>query len=126
MNPTLLANRLQRLRSSELLVDANLLVLFFVGARRPDLIPAFGRTRRYTRADFELLGEFLAQFKRMRTTPHVLTEVSNLIGQFSEPLRSEMRRWLSTVVANWTETLTASKTIVADPDFPRVGLTDAA
>lgn len=126
MNSAQLAKRLQGFRRAELLIDANLLVLYFIGARRPDLIASFSRTRRYTREDFEILEAFVLEFKRMTTTPHVLTEVSNLTGKLGEPLRSELRHWVAEVTRHWTERFTASKTLTQDTAFPGLGLTDVA
>ncbi len=63
------------------IVDANLLLLFFVGAFDSRLIAAFERTRNYTAEDHEILTLLLAEFDTLVTTPNILTEVSNLAGK---------------------------------------------
>jgi hypothetical protein len=126
MNLQLLVRRIQRYRRRELLIDTNLLLLYFVGASRPDRIRSFNRTSRYSGDDFALLEQVISEFKRMTTTPHVLTEVSNLMGQCEEPWRSDLRGYLSAAIAGWNETSTASRTLAKARHFPRFGLTDTA
>ncbi len=63
---------------SGLPVDTNLLVLFVVGAVNRERIESFERTSSYTKEDYKLLLQFLANFKKLHTSPHVLAEVSNL------------------------------------------------
>ena len=126
MNLQLLDRQIQRYRRRELFLDTNLLLLYFVGAFRPDRIRSFKRTSRYSDDDFALLEKVISGFKRMMTTPHVLTEVSNLMGQCEEPLRSDLRGWLSTAIEGWNETSTASRTLAKAAHFLRLGLTDTA
>jgi hypothetical protein len=126
MNLQLLVRQIQLYRRRELLIDTNLLLLYFVGASRPDRIRSFNRTSRYSVDDFALLEQVISQFKRMTTTPHVLTEVSNLMGQCEEPWRSDLRGWLSAAIAGWNETSTASRSLAKAGHFPRFGLTDTA
>lgn len=71
-------------RPRGVLVDANILLLFFIGSYDTKLITRFKRTSRFTVRDYELVGNFLAAFERRITTPHILTEVSNLAGQLPQ------------------------------------------
>jgi hypothetical protein len=126
MNLPLLVRLIERYRRRELLIDTNLLLLYFVGARRPDRIRSFNRTSSYSAEDFALLEKIIAEFKWMTTTPHILTEVSNLLGHFEEPLRSDLRGALSRAIQGWKEAAKPSKTLAKAPHFPRFGLTDTA
>ncbi len=63
---------------SGLLIDTNLLVLFVVGGVNPHRIENFKRTRKYTRADYDLLRRLLKEFYPLYTLAHVMAEVSNL------------------------------------------------
>src|SRR5438874_3988149 len=65
-------------RSTGLLVDANLLLLYILGKTNKQRIPAFKRTQAYSVGDFELLDDFVSRFRKVVSTPNVLTEVSNL------------------------------------------------
>lgn len=66
-------------RTNGLLIDANLLVLLVVGTLDRDRIIRHKRTNKYTEEDFQLLLDFIDRFKRIVTTPNILTEVSNLV-----------------------------------------------
>lgn len=126
MNSALLIKQIDRFRGRELLVDTNLLLLYFIGARRPDLIQSSRLTSDYSKDDFSLLETFVGCFKHWTTTPHILTEVSNLMGHCKEPLRSDLRLWLAAAISNWTEVTTPSRALVKAADFRRFGLTDTA
>jgi hypothetical protein len=65
-------------RTKGVLINANLLVLYLVGSTNKNRIPTFKRTQVYTIEDFELLQGLIAYLGDVITTPHVLTEVSNL------------------------------------------------
>lgn len=126
MNVARVARQVRQYRGRALLIDANLLILYFVGARRPDMVRSYKRTSRYTVQDFRVLESFISGFTRLTTTPHVLTEVSNLLGDTYEPLCSELRMWMADVISHWTETSTASRVLMQAGHFPRYGLTDTA
>ena len=69
-------------RRKGVLIDANLLLGYLVGSIHPrHLANCRATTRYFGEADFPLLNRFLIQFDRIITTPHVLTEVSNLGGR---------------------------------------------
>ncbi len=70
-----------------LLIDSNLLLLLFVGQYDPTRIQKFKRTDQFTVGDYELLADYVEQFRELVTTPSILTEVSNLLGQLPENLR---------------------------------------
>lgn len=65
--------------SSGILVDTNLLLLLLVGTVDERSIGG-KRTERYSVDQFHFLSDYLKGFQRLITTPHILTEVSNLGG----------------------------------------------
>jgi hypothetical protein len=77
-----------RYRSRGLLVDANILLLHFVGCFDRTLIARFKRTERYSVNDFDVLQSTLARFDRVVTTPNILTEVNSLSNQLWERTRT--------------------------------------
>lgn len=109
-----------------MLLDTNLLLLYAVGAHDRDLIPRFKRTAAFTPEDFRILADTLDPFAHVLTTPHILTEVSNLAGQFAEPLKQAVFRTLAAVIGMLTELQLPARDVAADPAFPRFGLTDIA
>ena len=69
---------LDKYKTKGLLVDANLLLLFLVGTHDLQLVGdgKYNKLSKYTPEDYRLLIRLQAVFKRIVTTPHVLTEVS--------------------------------------------------
>jgi hypothetical protein len=67
-----------------LILDANLLVLLVVGSVDERQVPSFRRTRAYTREDFHLLNGFMARFRTLVVTPHILAEATNLLDDLKE------------------------------------------
>lgn len=109
-----------------LFVDTNLLVLLLVGSLDLNQVERFKRTRAYSREDYALLVDFISGFKRVLTTPNVLTEVSNLVGQLSEPLRRKALVALQLLTPRFDEHAHASRDVVLDQHFPLLGLADSS
>lgn len=109
---------------SLLLVDTNLLLLLIVGSADRDQIGRFKRTRMYTAEDFDLLAGYIDQFDGLLVTPNVLTEVSNLAGQGTDPFRSRLFATIGLLAAQVTEEYVPSVTVTGEPEFIRLGLTD--
>lgn len=112
-----------------LLVDANLLLLYFVGCVERRLIRSHGRLSDYTDDDFQLLAQIIHHFQKrgkIVTTPHILAEVSNL----SEKLKGANRENFFRVAASQIEVLEEicepARALSKLEVFPIHGLTDAA
>jgi hypothetical protein len=112
-------------RGSGLLVDTNLLLLFLIGRTNRNRISKFKRTQAYTIEDFDLLDRFMAEFQILITTPHVLTELSNL-GKLQGQEREDIRSWFVRVIEESGEHYEESRLLVKESCFRRLGLTDAA
>ena len=120
-----LAGLIEKHRANGLLIDTNVFVLYLVGKTNESRIARFDRTQSYTAGDFTILDRLVAQFRTIVTTPHVLTEVSNLAklhGREMERLRSKFRE----IVQRSQELYEESRGLMTDAAFPRLGLTDAA
>lgn len=108
-----------------ILVDSNLLLVYFVGQLDPDLVPRFKRTSQFSRGDFELLAGLLQRFSRIVTTPNVLTEVANLAGHLADPPRSRLFEAFARGIAMLEERYVSSAEASLEDGFVRLGLTDA-
>ena len=86
---------LSRYFSKGIVVDTNILLLLFVGMLGKQKIERFKRTDQFTSRDYELLTELLPRFRKVATTPNILTEVSSLINQLREPDRAECYKFFS-------------------------------
>ena len=112
-------------RANGLLIDTNLLLLYLVGRTNKNRIPMFKRTQQYTIEDFELLEILISQFTALITTPHLLTELSNL-ATLQEPELLKLRVVFKETVEQTQEFYDESRHIVSDVAFDHLGLADAA
>jgi hypothetical protein len=113
-------------RRETLFIDTNLLLVLMVGALDLDQVERFKRTRAYSRDDYTLLTTYVGGFQRMLTTPNVLTEVSNLLGQLAEPLRRRALLALGLLTGEFREQYVPSTQLAADPHFPLLGISDTS
>lgn len=116
---------IEKHHANGLLIDTNLLVLYVVGKTNKTRITSFKRTETYTLEDFELLEKLAAHFSRLLTTPHVLTEVSDLATLHGQELAA-LRARMNDLVRAMKEFYDESRLVAADTSFARLGLADAA
>ena len=88
-------------RTKGVIVDTNL--LHIVGAQNPDRIDRFSRTDTFTADDFKLLDRLLGYFETAVTTPPILTEVSNLLGQLPKKPRRKCTILFQTLIPKLRE-----------------------
>ena len=109
-----------------LLIDTNVLILLVIGCTRIDLISKHSRSKSYNKADFDLAMSLIGDLRRIVLIPHVLTETSNLIGQYREPDKSSIRKMLKSFILMYKEHVDPSINSVMENIYTRLGLTDAA
>ena len=120
------ADRASAHRREGLLIDSNLLLLLFVGLRDRNRIQKFKRTAQFTIRDFERLAAFIKRFKEVVTTPSILTEVSNLLGQLPDSLKYSFYQNFAHALSDLHEHYTPSQQLRNEKAFPKFGLTDTA
>lgn len=116
----------ERYRSRGLLIDANLLLLYFVGTHDRRLTTSFKRTKAFAVEDFLLLGYIIHSFDSVVTTPHVLTEVNGLSNQIPGRVRFDYYGTFGSMAAELDEKVMPFTTVRTDTAFRVIGLTDAA
>lgn len=117
---------LKRYKSRGVLVDANILLLYFVGNYDRSKITQFKRTRdRYSAEDFDRLKWILSRFDRVVTTPNILSEVSNLSPNWTEPARAQYFDMFAMRMTDLSEHYVVSADAANLSCFRSVGLTDA-
>lgn len=115
-------------RARSVLIDANLLLLLVAGSLDSSLVGT-GRHRRlleFDPQDLELLDKALDGKRKLLTTPHILSEVSNLVRQVDEPLKTNLTVQLGHLIERLDERYAEATFLAGAPAFPRFGLTDAA
>lgn len=115
-----------RYSNKGVVVDTNLLLLYFVGRYQPNRIGTFKRTEQFTIKEYELLCGFLSRFQKIVTTPNILSEVSSLSNQFGEPARSEYFKKFAEGISSLDEHYSTSESLAHEAEFIRIGLTDTS
>lgn len=109
----------------KLLIDTNLLILFMVGSFDKGKIRSFPLLQKYTVDDYELLLNFINMFRFIVTTPHILTELSNLSKKdVHDPLRDTFFKFLSSGLLRLLEISEPFSNYIDCEEFSRIGLTD--
>ena len=124
MDPTL--ETVERYRSRGVLVDTNILLLYFVGRFAPRMISRFKRTKAFAIEDYDLLSRLLSGFKRVVTTPNILSEVSSLSCQMRDPLRTKYFEQFAHEITTLDEHYVRSVDAASVKHFTKLGLTDSA
>jgi hypothetical protein len=117
---------LNRYRGKRILLDANLLLLWLIGTFQRTRIEVFKRTASFSTIEFDVLSSLLLEFRTIVTTPHVLTEVSNLANSLPENVKSAWFDHFSMRIAALEEILEPASKIAQQTSFNPFGLTDAA
>ncbi|MGB3691666.1 MAG: PIN domain-containing protein [Spirulinaceae cyanobacterium] len=107
-----------------ILVDTNILLLWFVGAVNRSRISKFKRTKQFLPEDYDLLVRILSYFSKIVTTPNILTEVNSLANQLGQPERFQCFSKFAQGVAKLDEFYVESQTAVSVKNFTEFGLTD--
>ena len=116
---------LQRKYSTKgILLDTNLLLVLLIGGVDRQRVGKFKRTADFGEDTFDVLVEFLQAFEKKVTTPHVLTEVSNLASSLYGDDRKLFFHAFRTFVMNSQEVSIPSAEAVIDENLAAFGLTD--
>ncbi|MGB8701424.1 MAG: hypothetical protein WCD18_18575 [Thermosynechococcaceae cyanobacterium] len=115
-------------RNRGVIVDANLLLVYIIGDINPNRLSKFTRTSQFDAQSHELLVELIGNFNPIITTPNILTEVCNLLGNLQEPERSQclsLVKYLTENKAIFLEFYIESKIAANEICFTRLELTDS-
>ncbi len=118
---------LERSKGKGLLLDSNLLLLLLVGAYDRNLIGngRYNKLSKYTLEDLKILVRLKSMFSRVATTAHVLTELSNLAGDFPESIKTGCFHSFRKSFASLDELSASSREAAQRPEFHFLGLTDS-
>jgi hypothetical protein len=123
---------LARYAGKSVLLDSNLLLVYLSGSIDPRLFGRFKRVSAYTIKDYELLVRLLGFFSILLTTPHILTEVSNLANSLPEQFKPEWNQHFAMLIASQQDTpglrerWMPATDLTQIPEFAALGIKDAA
>ena len=118
---------IKKYRNSGVILDTNILLLYCIGSVDTTRVISSKRlqSRGYTQDDYMILDELLRCFRQPITTPNILTEVSNFLGQMPENLHALYFSRFSNLIPNFDENYIASSDIANTAQFNTLGLTDS-
>lgn len=126
MNTEFLDGLISKYGNKGVLIDANLLLMYLLGSYDLAAMRAFKRTQQYSREDWQMMERLTRRFKKMVTTPNVITEVSNLAGQLGEPIKTRFFSQMAKGVERLTEEYCPSLDACLHQYFAKCGVTDCA
>jgi hypothetical protein len=106
------------------ILDANILLFLWCASFEPELVHTFKRLNSFEVEDIELLRETLGVFSVIRTTPHVLAEVSNLANSLPSWRKRDWAVHFSRQIEVISEEWIPAQSITQNP-LIILGLTDA-
>ena len=111
---------------SLLVLDTNLLLLYLVSVVDLTLLNRFKRVSSFRLSDVLLLQGLVGGFRAMMTTPHILTETSNLVDQAPGDWRNSLIEALRQFAQGQREFYQASALLMNHVEFRRLALADTA
>ena len=113
-------------KSKGVIIDTNLLLMYFVGLYDPLRIPEFKRTMVFAVEDFYTLLGFFNFFDRVITTPNILTEVNSLAGQLPSDIKVLFNYVFAVQLGRLKEYYRESSGLAQLPHFNKFGLADSS
>jgi hypothetical protein len=119
---------IERFKTKGILIDANLALLYLVGGYDLRLVGdgKYNKLSKYVEEDFQVLCRLKKLFKRAVTTPHVLTEVSNLTNDLPAQTKAACLKKFYETFVEIDELSIPSMEAAQRPEFHFLGLTDSA
>ncbi|MCG9889517.1 MAG: hypothetical protein MH252_00400 [Thermosynechococcaceae cyanobacterium MS004] len=117
-----------RNKNQGVIVDANLLLAHIIGIINPRRLSKFTRTSQFDEQSHKLLVELIGNFNPIITTPNILTEVCNLLGNLQEPERNQCLSLVKYLIENkaiFQEFYIESKIAANEICLTRLELTDS-
>jgi hypothetical protein len=117
---------IDRYKSKGVLIDADLALLYLVGGYDLRLIGdgKYNKLSNYSVSDYRLLLGLMKELKKSVTTPHVLTEVSNLTSDLPEQTKADCLKKFYETFVEIDELTIPSLDAAQRQEFPFLGLTD--
>lgn len=102
-------------------------MVYVIGQFNPGVISSFKRTQTFSEEDFRILESFAGNFQSLIVTPHILTEVTDLLESFNQKHKNQifpiLRKLLTVADERYNSSLS-----VAESDnkrFDKFGLADS-
>lgn len=119
-----LNNIIAKYKNKGIVVDTNLLLLYFVGTYNENEIEIFKKTLTYTKEDFYYLVRFLKNF-RVYITPNILTELTNITDSLNSKTKGQFFKHVKYITSSTIESYIESVKAMSNDSFLFLGLADS-
>jgi hypothetical protein len=118
---------IDKYKGGGLLLDSNLLLLHLVGTVDPGLVGVghYNKLSTFNLEQILILRQLISCFKWVVTTAHILTEVSNLLGDMHEAGKQRVFEAFAETLSVIEEQKVSSYAAAHRPEFSYLGLTDS-
>jgi len=124
MTSSILQYYIKQYATKGILVDTNLLLLFFIGNFDENYIKTFKRTNRYSIEEFNWVANIIDKFSKIIVTPQILAELSNLSKQMDKPKLKQYFSYLVEVIKESREIYINKDQLMEINSLVAVGFTD--
>lgn len=110
-----------------IIVDSNIMLLFLVGNYDINYINMFKRTIKYTKEEYYFIKDLLTIYyykDKVYTSPHILTEISNLSKNIKGDRRIKYFNFFIKILNNVYEVYIEKNKILEFTDLSEFGVTD--
>jgi len=111
-------------RKDGIIVDTNLLLLLIVGMVDPSRIEEFKRTRKFTAIDFDTVASIVSLYSKIITTPHILSEVSDLLESIGRDKQLFFENFADSISNGMIENHIEIDSLIAQDEFFLLGVAD--
>lgn len=119
-------NLYQKYKNKGALFDSNLMIYYFIGSYfGKDFVERYKRTNIYGFKGFEVIYSIMSRFKSVITTPHILTEISNLSTPIPEKFKEQYFEHFFRKIKILDEKFFPAKEIGINLQTNKFGLTDS-
>lgn len=116
-----LAELIKKYRDNGVFIDSELLIFYIVCKTDIRLLGKTKITKQYDENDYILISEFVEAFNNKITSPHILTETSDLLGENND-FHLTLKEYINSAV----EKNIPSVEIAKSESFLALGLADSA
>lgn len=124
MTSSILQKYIKQYATKGILVDTNLLLLFFIGIFDENYIKTFKRTKGYSIEEFSWVEDIIHKFSKIIVTPQILAELSNLSKQMDKPKLKQYFSKLVGVIKKSREIYINKDQLMEINSLVEVGFTD--
>jgi predicted nucleic acid-binding protein len=110
----------------DVIIDTNIFILFLAGQINENKIQNYTRNSLYTRDDYYLLLNIVANYDRIITSPNILTEVDNILNRITGEDKYKYLILVKNIYKHTIEKYIKTEAVSQNWFFDALGITDSS